>query len=42
MAYIAVRSQVDSAMGRLKFPTKPVSIEGCTYEFERLNQTVFR
>ncbi|XP_023305229.2 sodium-coupled monocarboxylate transporter 2-like [Lucilia cuprina] len=40
MAYIAIRSQIDSAMGVLKFPTKPVSIEGCTYEFEALNKTI--
>ncbi|XP_065354358.1 sodium-coupled monocarboxylate transporter 2-like [Calliphora vicina] len=40
MAYVAIRSQIDSATGVLKFPTKPVSVEGCTYEFEALNKTI--
>ncbi|XP_073839560.1 sodium-coupled monocarboxylate transporter 1-like isoform X2 [Musca autumnalis] len=34
MAYVAVRSQIDAALGILRFPTKPVSIEGCTYAFD--------
>lgn len=42
MAYVAIRSQIDSAMGLLKFPTKPVSVEGCSYEFSALNKTLLR
>ena len=40
MAYVAIRSQIDSATGVLKFPTKPVSIEGCSYDFKPSNLTV--
>ncbi|XP_075145580.1 kin of rumpel isoform X2 [Haematobia irritans] len=43
MAYVAIRSQIDAAMGLLKFPTKPVSVEGCTYNFDLpqvLNSTI--
>lgn len=32
-AYIVVRAQSDIALGILKFPTKPTSIEGCDYAF---------
>ncbi|XP_013106006.2 sodium-coupled monocarboxylate transporter 1 isoform X1 [Stomoxys calcitrans] len=34
MAYVAIRSQIDAAMGLLKFATKPVSVDGCTYLFD--------
>ncbi|XP_058984479.1 sodium-coupled monocarboxylate transporter 1 isoform X2 [Musca domestica] len=34
MGYIAVRSQIDAALGLLRFPTKPVSIDGCPYSFD--------
>lgn len=40
MAYVAIRSQIDSAMGVLQFPTKPVSVDGCTYDFKPSNHTV--
>ncbi|XP_061393369.1 sodium-coupled monocarboxylate transporter 1-like [Musca vetustissima] len=34
MGYVAVRSQIDAALGILRFPTKPFSVEGCTYSFD--------
>ncbi|XP_037950756.1 sodium-coupled monocarboxylate transporter 1-like [Teleopsis dalmanni] len=33
--YIVVRAQVAFAAGEVIFPTKPVSVDGCTYEFDR-------
>ncbi|XP_055374973.1 sodium-coupled monocarboxylate transporter 1 isoform X1 [Condylostylus longicornis] len=31
MGYVAIRAQIDMATGKLVFPTKPTSVEGCNY-----------
>lgn len=39
IAFIS-KVQTEIAMGNMKYPTKPVSVEGCTYEFTALNGTL--
>ena len=34
MSYITFRAQAEIATGAILFPTKPMSIEGCTYDFD--------
>ncbi|XP_037954458.1 sodium-coupled monocarboxylate transporter 1 isoform X1 [Teleopsis dalmanni] len=44
MTYITVRAQIDIASGVLKHPTKPVSVTGCTYDFNSthlLNSSIY-
>jgi hypothetical protein len=38
VGWISIGSQIAIAKGQIKFPTKPVSVEGCDFEF--LNNTV--
>jgi hypothetical protein len=38
VGWISIGSQIAIAKGQIKFPTKPVSVEGCDIEF--LNNTV--
>ncbi|XP_055604763.1 uncharacterized protein LOC129752995 [Uranotaenia lowii] len=39
MSYIVIRSQISIAIGEIVFTEKPVTIEGCAYDFTRLNKT---
>jgi insulin-like growth factor 2 mRNA-binding protein 1 len=38
IAFIS-KVQIEIAMGHITYPTKPVSVEGCTYEFNSVNVT---
>lgn len=40
MSYIVIRSQVSIALGEMVFAEKPVTVEGCTYDFVPSNKTV--
>jgi hypothetical protein len=37
VSWISIGSQITIAKGQIKFPTKPMSVEGC--DFELLNNT---
>jgi len=37
VSWISIGSQIAIAKGQIKFPTKPMSVEGC--DFEMLNNT---
>lgn len=38
--YIAINAQAAVKSGEIVFETKPVSVEGCTYEFSQQNTTL--
>ena len=40
MSYIVIRSQISIALGEMVFAEKPVTVEGCAYDFTPLNRTV--
>ncbi|XP_055643089.1 sodium-coupled monocarboxylate transporter 1-like isoform X1 [Toxorhynchites rutilus septentrionalis] len=39
MSYIVIRSQISIALGEIVFAEKPVTVEGCVYDFTPLNKT---
>lgn len=39
MAVFVAKVQTEVSQGNIKFPTKPVSVEGCQYEFTKINRT---
>uniref|UniRef100_A0A1Q3G592 Putative sodium/solute symporter n=2 Tax=Culex tarsalis TaxID=7177 RepID=A0A1Q3G592_CULTA len=40
MSYIVIRSQISIALGEITFVEKPVTVEGCAYDFTPLNKTL--
>ncbi|EDS36415.1 sodium/solute symporter [Culex quinquefasciatus] len=40
MSYIVIRSQISIALGEITFAEKPVTVEGCAYDFTPLNKTI--
>ncbi|XP_058447768.1 sodium-coupled monocarboxylate transporter 1-like isoform X1 [Malaya genurostris] len=39
MSYIVIRSQISIALGEIVFAEKPVTVEGCLYDFTPLNKS---
>lgn len=39
--YVAIRAQAAQASGELSYATKPTSIDGCSYNFDKSNSTSF-
>lgn len=40
MSYIVIRAQISIAMKEISHPTKPLSVDGCTYAFSNITETV--